>query len=246
MTEETEKTKPQPWDDRQREIAELKQHVADMTTLAVGMVADGTRALLNADAELSRSAISRDAPLDRHDLNIEIETIRLVAVLQPEGPDLRTIEAVLKIANCVDRVGRLGYDLARNIVPAPESADAEPRALLRRMDERARAMVTEAVDAFLANDAARAKAVFPMDDEVDSLHREVQRNLIDLLRQGGPHTDRLAYELLAARHLERVADNACKIAEKAVYAITGERRSEYMARPARPSTANGSGDDRTR
>jgi len=220
-----------PWNDRQREIAELKQHVADMTVLAVGMVADGTRALLNADSELGRSVISRDAPLDRHDLNIEIETIRLVAVLQPEGPDLRTIEAVLKIANCVDRVGRLGYDLARHIVPGPESVDSEPRALLRRMDEKARAMVTEAVDAFLVGDAARAKAVFPMDDEVDTLHREVQRKLIDLLHQGGPATDRLAYELLGARHLERVADNACKIAEKAVYAITGERRSEYMPRP---------------
>ncbi len=220
------------WNDRQREIAELKQHVADMTVLAVGMVADGTRALLNADVELRTSVISRDAPLDRHDLNIEIETIRLVAVLQPEGPDLRTIESVLKIANCVDRIGRLGYDLARNMVSAPEPADAEPRALLRRMDERARAMVTQAVDAFLANDAARAKAVFPMDDEVDSLHREVQRKLIELLRLGGPATDRLAYELLGARHLERVADNACKIAEKAVYAITGERRSEYMPRPS--------------
>jgi phosphate transport system protein len=222
------------WEDHRHEIAELKQHVADMTALAVGMVADGTRALLNADSELSRSVISRDAPLDRHDLNIEIETIRLVAVLQPEGPDLRTIEAVLKIANCVDRIGRLGYDLARNIVSAPESADAEPRALLRRMDERARAMVTEAVDAFLANDAGRAKSVFPMDDEVDSAHREVQRKLIDLLRKGGSATDRLAYELLAARHLERVADNACKIAEKAVYAITGERRSEFMPRRVPP------------
>ena len=234
MTEESGDGTRTAWGERQREIAELKQHVADMAALAVGMVADGTRALLNADVDLSRSVISRDAPLDREDLSIEIATIRLVATLQPEGPDLRTIESVLKIANCVDRVGRLGYDLARNIVSAPESADAEPRALLRKMDERARAMVTQSVDAFVAGDAVRAKAVFPMDDEVDALHREVQRKLIDLMHQGGPTTDRLAYELLGARHLERVADNACKIAEKAVYALTGERRSEYMARPLRP------------
>ncbi|MGP8074492.1 MAG: phosphate signaling complex PhoU family protein [Thermoplasmata archaeon] len=244
MTEEADSENPPSWGDRQREIAELKQHVADMTVLAVGMVADGTRALLNADPELSQSVVSRDAPLDRHDLSIEIATIHLVAVWQPEGPDLRTVESVLKIANCVDRVGRLGYDLARNIVPAQGTVDAEPRELLRRMDERARGMVTEAVDAFLANDAARAKAVFPMDDEVDALHREVQRKLIDLLRRGGPATDRLAYELLGARHLERVADNACKIAEKAVYAITGERRSEYMPRPLTPRTHSPSPEER--
>jgi phosphate transport system protein len=233
MTNMSPNAPPMDEADHRRDILEAKRHVADMTKLAVGMVADGTRAMLDADTELSRSVISRDAPLDLYDLNIEIEVVRLVAVMQPEGPDLRTIEAMLKIANCVDRIGRLGYDLARYVVPAPPGADAEIRDLFRRMDTRARAMVLEAMDAFMANDAARAKAVFAMDDEVDALNREIQTRVIALLRKGGPATDRLAYELLGARHLERVADNACKIAEKTVYAVTGERRSEYFDLRAR-------------
>jgi phosphate transport system protein len=221
-------------EDHHRALAALKQHVAEMTELAVGMVADGTRALLQGDRELARSVASRDVALDRYDLNIEIETIRMVAVMQPEGPDLRTTEAILKIANCVDRVGRLGYDLSRPPTKGPGTRDAEVRDLLHKMDERARAMVTEAMEAFLADDAGRAKAVFPSDETVDRLHREAQARLLELLRQGGAESDRLAYELLGARHLERVGDNACKIAEKAVYAITGERRSEYLPRRAVP------------
>jgi phosphate transport system protein len=228
MTDETHPEPRQNGEDHRRDIAQLKRHVAEMTVLATGMVADGARALITGDRELSRSVISRDAPLDRYDLNIEVETIRLVATLQPEGPDLRTIEAVLKIGTCVDRIGRLGYDLARYAVPSPEGADAGVGDLLRQMDAKARAMVVEAMEAFLTNDATRAKAVFAMDDDVDALHREAQTRLIGLLRKGGPAADRLAYELLGTRHLERVADNACKIAEKAVYAITGERRSEYF------------------
>ncbi|HTP54380.1 MAG TPA: PhoU domain-containing protein [Thermoplasmata archaeon] len=229
-------------DEERREIVDLKRHVAEMTQLALGMVADGTRALLTADQELSRSVISRDAPLDRYDLNIEIEAIHLVAMLQPEGAELRTIEAAIKIANSVDRIGRLGFDLGRYIVPAAESADASVRELFRSMDTRAREMVVEASESFVRGDAARAKAVFAMDDAVDALHREIQGKIIGLLRQGGSATDRLAFELLGARHLERVADNACKIAEKAVYAITGERRSEYPRTrgPERPA-ANGPG-----
>jgi phosphate transport system protein len=224
-------------EDHHRAIANLTHHVAEMTELALGMVADGTRALLQGDRELARSVASRDAVLDRYDLNIEVETIRLVAVMQPEGPDLRTTEAILKIANCVDRIGRLGYDLSRYLPEGSADIDADVRDLLRRMDERARAMVAEAMEAFLARDAARAKAVFPMDDAVDSLHRDAQKRLVELLRKGGAEADRRAFELLGARHLERVADNACKIAEKAVYAITGERRSEYLPRrPSPPST----------
>ena len=217
-------------EDHHRDLTQLEQHVSEMAELALGMVADGTRALLLGDAELGRSVASRDAPLDRYDLNIELETIRLVAVMQPEGPDLRTTEAILKIANCVDRIGRLGYDLSRYLVSGPDPADAEVRELLRRMDERARAMVVQALEAFLAGDADRAKAVFPMDEAVDQLHRDAQKRLIELLRKGGPESDRRAFLLLGARHLERVADNACKIAEKAIYAITGERRTEYLPR----------------
>ncbi len=213
--------------DHHREILRLEHHLREMTDLAIGMVADGTRALLNADTALSRSVVARDAPLDRYDLNIEIEAIHLVAIMQPEGSDLRTIEAILKIANCVDRVGRLGYDIARNISATPLPSE-EPAKLLRQMDERARAMVEQAIGALLASDADRAKGVFVLDDDVDSLHRQAQRTVIDLLGKGGPAAERLVYVLLAARHLERVADNACKIAEKTVYALTGERRPEYF------------------
>jgi phosphate transport system protein len=208
-----------------------------MTTLAVGMVADGTRALVTSDAELARSVIARDAPLDKFDVDLEAETIRLIATFQPEGAYLRTLGAVLKIANCVDRVGRLGYDLARNLSTAPEPPDPAPKMMLLQMDERARAMVQEAVDAFVINDAERAKRVFVMDDDVDALHQEVQARLIQLLNDGGLTTDRLAHELLGARHLERIADNACKIAEKAVYAITGQRRPEYFPALAHRATS---------
>jgi phosphate transport system protein len=215
-------------DDYERDIKLLKHHVAEMTDLALGMVADGARALLTGDKELGRSVTSRDAALDRYDLNVETEAVRLVAVHQPEGRYLRTIESAIKIAGCVDRIGRLGYDMGRNIVPAEPSADAGPRELLRQMDEIGRSMVAQALHAFVADDAAEAKAVFARDDEVDRLYHRSQDQLIALLRQGGSATDRLVFEVLGSRHLERVADNACKIAEKAVYAITGERRSEYM------------------
>ncbi len=220
-----------PGDEHTREIGRLKEHVAEMADLAVGMVADGTRALLTADTELRDSVVARDAPLDRYDVAIEGEAIRLVAILQPEGGDLRTIEALLKVANCVDRVGRLGFDLARNVATTPLANDDIPT-LLRQMDERARAMVRQAMHAFVHGDAAEAKGVFALDDAVDDLYHSTERQLIEQMRAGGPAADRLAYMLLGARHLERVADNACKIAEKAVYAITGERRSEYF--PPRP------------
>jgi len=212
-----------------REIVALKQHVVAMSELSVGMVADGTRALLTLDLELARSVMARDVQLDRFDNDIEAETMHLIAQLQPEGQDLRTLGAVLKIANCVDRVGRLGYDIAQNLSQGAMVSDHGPDDLIAQMDVRARAMVRQAIDAFVRNDEALAKAVFALDDDVDALNQQVLQRAIELLTKGGGVTaERLAREILVGRHLERVADNACKIAEKAIYAITGDRRSAYF------------------
>ena len=218
-------------------IHDLKAHVAAMAELAVTMVTDGARAFVQNDAALAASVIQRDAALDTRDVELESETIRTIAMVQPEGADLRTVGAVLKIANCVDRIGRLGYDLARMRADLPEPPDRSVFDLLASMEGKAREMVREAIDAFVQSDAPRAKRVFHMDDEVDAIHHDVQTRIFAQLHQGGPATDRLARALLAARHLERVGDNACKIAEKAVYAITGERRTEYF--PKRPHRGDG-------
>ena len=215
-------------EDHARAIVALIHHVETMTELATGMVADGTKALLENDAALARSVTGRDTALDKFDIDIEAEVIRLMAIIQPEGHDLRTLGATLKIANCVDRVGRLGYDLAQQLSTSPPPADRSHEDLIRQMDVHSRKMVEQSIHAFVHHDSEEAKQVLLMDDDVDQLHEDVQRRLIALLQKGGLSTERLAHELLAARHLERVGDNACKIAEKAVYAITGERRTEYF------------------
>ncbi len=209
-------------------IARLKAHVSAMSALAVSMVRDGTVAMLDSDRARMETVVAEDPQLDRFDNEIETETMHLIAKYQPEGGDLRTLGAVLKIANCIDRVGRLGYDLALNLRDSPPIPDPKPAELLREMDRQTRAMVEQAVAAFLRGDATVAKSIFAMDDDVDAIHQELQKLLIELLRKGGLSTERLALALLAGRHLERVGDNACKIAEKAVYAITGERRPEYF------------------
>ncbi len=228
MSEGPAMTARAPGEDHRLEIEALKRHVSEMSELAVRMVADGTRALIDNDAALAATVVSHDSMLDKFDIDTETETMHLIAIIQPEGSDLRTLGAALKIATCVDRIGRLGYDIARNLSTGPAPRDSTHQDLLREMDKHGRAMVVLAIHAFLTNDAAEAKEVFGMDDDVDALYLEVQKRLIALLQLGGLTVERLAHEILVARHLERVADNACKIAEKAIYAITGERRTEYF------------------
>ena len=104
-------------------------------------------------------------------------------------------------------------------VPAvPETA-----ARLVRMAELAGAELTKATVALTNRDAQLAREVGQDDDLVDQLNREV---FAATIYNDGDELERdvAMRQMLIARSLERIADNAVDIAEQTVFLVTGELR----------------------
>ena len=230
-------------------VERLCDRTDSMGAWAVGMVRDGFRAYQRRDAAAAQEVIRRDDRLNALDVAIEQEGMQDLATQQPEAGDLRIVAAALKVASYLDRVGRQGYDMARLTLESA-SEDAGPPAPLReewamleQMSDRATIMVERAVSAFRRQDSDAARTVVEMDDAVDALNRGM---LSRLTRAGSvgeaPSAGERIRHALVARSLERVADNACKIAEKTVYSATGLRRTETTYLPHRnvPSKPEGS------
>ena len=212
------------------EIRDLKDRAVTMGEWALGMVHDGWRAYEAGDLEAAQAVLDRDTQLDQNDEDMEHAAIAFLVLRQPTAIDLRTAAALLKITTHLDRMGRLGFDMARITTPEAEAETTELRQLLQRMDDVVEGMVRSALDALGHDRVDEARALFKRDDEVDRMHREANRRILDLLVKGPDGSTRLANDLLVARHFERIADNACKVGEKTIYALTGQRRSEYLPR----------------
>ncbi len=212
------------------EIRHLKQRAVEMGEWAFEMFHDGWKAFEAGDLEAAQKVLDRDTQLDRNDEDMEHAVISFLVLRQPTAIDLRTAAALLKITTHLDRIGRLGFDMAR--ITTTDIAD-EPddiRHILQRMDTIVEDMVHQAIEALASDRAELARELFRRDDEVDQLHREANRRIVDQLVKTPSAAQRLSADLLVARHFERIADNACKIGEKTIYALTGQRRSEYLPR----------------
>ncbi len=94
------------------------------------------------------------------------------------------------------------------------------------MRDKALALLDQSIEAFRARDAAKARAVQPADDEVDALYDQIFRECLTYMIEEPRNITQCTQYILVARHLERVGDNAGKIAEKTIYMATGERRLE--------------------
>lgn len=236
-SEPTEGAPPPP---RPEYLEELLVRIDSLGVWAVGMVRDGFAAYLLGDGSAGKEVVQRDDRLNALDVQIEQEAMRGLATHQPAAHDLRTVASALKVASYLDRVGRQGYDTAwlaverTQEVAGPLPASDPVAEMLGRMADRATIMVECSVIAFRRQDPDAARAVVEQDDIVDALNREV---LARLTRPDpAPPSTSIGLNVrhaLVARSLERVADNACKIAEKTVYSSTGLRRTETAYLPHR-------------
>lgn len=213
-----------------REIAQLKLHSVEMGQWAVQMVHDGWTAFKRTDLALAQKVLDRDDRLSQFEQDIEHETISFLLLRKPAGRDLRTAVALLKSTTYLDRIGRLGFDIAR--ITTPESRPDLPELLdhLQNMDILAESQVALALDSLEHDKLDLARSLFDRDDEIDRMHRETNRIAVRQLLFDPLSGQRTSNEILVARHFERIADNACRIAEKTIYSLTGQRPSEFLPR----------------
>jgi len=99
-----------------REIEKLKKQI-----LAIGAVVEeslhkAVRALQVRDERLAKRVIESDIEIDRMEVDMEEECLKVLALHQPVASDLRLIVAILKINNDLERIGDLAVNIAERAV----------------------------------------------------------------------------------------------------------------------------------
>ncbi len=91
----------------QHQIEALKQKILLVGTLVEDAIAKAISALVNRNGDLARAIIERDDEIDRMEVDVEEECLKVLALYQPVAADLRFVVAVLKINNDLERMGDL-------------------------------------------------------------------------------------------------------------------------------------------
>ena len=166
----------------------------------------------------------RDAEVDRREVEVEEECLKILALHQPVAIDLRFIVAALKINNDLERIGDLAVNIARK-AEALAAATAHGRSpstwrACRRRPRRCSATAStrwSTLDATLADDVCRARRRSRPHEA--RIRREVER---DDRRTIPTQTKPLLRCWPSRRNLERIADLATNIAEDVIYMIEGK------------------------
>ena len=200
----------------------LKKQVEDMADLAIWMLRNGMRSLVERDTALAGEVISRKTELQDMDQSIEEKALVLLTLHQPMAVDMRTTATILKIITYLTRIGRYGKDIAKVTTEMPEGSPLPPFITLPRMADDVLSMISDTITAFKTRDIAPIEDLEARDRIVDAQRYAILRECITYMMEDPSTITRLTHILMVARYLERCGDHACKMSEKIHYMVTGK------------------------
>ena len=206
----------------EEELATLKRRIGDMGALAESMVAAASDALINAERTAVEQVRASEPKLDRFQIEIDREAIRLVTVYSPVAKDLRFLLMMLRINSELERIGDQAVDNCKYAELLPSSLPPTPLRELSEMSVMTLRMVHEALQAFEQEDIDKAQSVIGLDDQVDAMNAETFRHLLEQRATDPATVTRSIGLILAAQSLERIADHATNICEEVFYLVEGE------------------------
>lgn len=204
------------------ELDNLKNRLLEMGQVAERMVARASEALVQRDRKIVADVMAGEERLDRFQVEIDGEAVRLITVYTPTAKDLRFLLMVVRINTEIERIGDQAVNNCEYVEMFLSNPPARPLHDLSRMTDIACEMVHGALAAFASEDVDMARRVVALDDQVDALNRQT---FTDLLADSADDPDMVKRSMsliLLARSLERIADHAENICEEVVFLVKGE------------------------
>ena len=204
------------------DLALLGQGILRMGGLVESQVDAASIALTQRRAEVARQVVQADDEIDKVELEVDEECLRLLALHHPVAGDLRFITAVMKINNDLERIGDLACNVAERAI---DLSARDPLVLplhFERMTEIVRGMLHDALDALVNRNAQLARSVLERDVEINDIHKEHYGLLQDAMKSSADSVEAAVDLLSASRQIERIGDQTKNIAEDVVFLVEGQ------------------------
>ena len=205
-----------------REENQIKDDILRMGSLVETAIDRSVTALKQRDGALAQQIIDDDQVINKLRFQIEEECLTVIATQQPAASDLRATIAATHVAVELERMADHATGIATITLRMLDQPLLKPLIDVPLMANIAREMIRGALEAFIRHDAEMARQVAMRDDVVDELYQQVFRELLTYMLEDPKNIGRATHLLWVAHNIERIADRATNLCERAIFISTGQ------------------------
>src|SRR3984885_6957028 len=199
------------------QIANIRQTLILMSSLANRNLALSMRALVERDEKIAASVEAEDSQLDELEVAIDELVINHMATHAPVATDCRFMLVASKISSNLERIADQATAIARRSLELNKEPLLKPLIDIPRMAQIAEGMLRDGITALIDPQPELAQEIIKRDKEVDQINKQLARVLTSFMLEDPSPITRAMNLTIVARCLERVADHCKNIAEEVYY-----------------------------
>jgi len=203
------------------ELLFLKSEIIEMWQMVISQLQKTREAMLQFDKDLAREVVATEKRINSLELKIDRECENIFALFNPVAVDLRTVLAVLKINNNLERSGDIAEGMAKYVIFADQPFDKVllDATQILRMYELSTEILEDVLAAFENVDTRLARSVFKKDELVDEINLKATAVVADYIRDHPQKIEEGLYIISMIRKLERIGDHCKNIAEEIIFNV---------------------------
>jgi phosphate transport system protein len=215
------------------EMSDLQNLLLDMAKFVQEMIKAATQKLVTKNKQQFDTVLCLEKEVNIQEIVIDDKCLKLIALNQPVGADLRFITSAMRINSDLERMGDEAVNINEKSEDLIKYLELKPLIELEipKMVECVQNMVMDCTKAFNTSNVKLALSVLTKDNEVDSLRDKVVDDLKNLmLKSSDIYTIHRAVDLMfIAKSIERLGDHATNISEDVIFMVNGKDIRHPMA-----------------
>jgi phosphate transport system protein len=194
-----------------------------MFLLVAAQLDKSQQSVSNPDFESTDSTLQNENRIDKLDIKIDKLCQRIFALAQPVATDLRFIMSSLRIANEIERIGDIVFDIigrSETVRPYPETlAEYQISSIFQEVIS----MSHRAAEAYTNNNNELAKEIIADCKRTEESCRIVFNEVIAKMTEKSQVIIIATDLILITRDLERITSHIENIADSIVFIVEGKR-----------------------
>jgi phosphate transport system protein len=192
-----------------------------MGRIAESMVQLALRALVERNESFAAEINRKEKEVNSLQIEIDDSAVKLTALQQPVGTDVRFLFMASRIATELERIADQAVNIIENTHHVIKAPPLKPLVDLPVMGEIAERMVRDSLESLVEKDCSIANRVLEEEKRVDAYRDQIFRVLLTYMMADPGTIQRALALILISRNLERVGDHATNIAEEVIYLVEG-------------------------
>lgn len=206
----------------QRDIDHIREYVLKMSQQAEKALQDCIKAYIENNRQLAYAIILRDQHIDQKEKEIDRLCLEFLVRQQPVAGPLRFAYSTIRINLEIERIGDYAESIARQVIKLHHNPNYHLKDGITELANLSINMFHDAIDAFIKQNAEKARQTIETELTVDALRTELNNQLFHMLKEQNCTFESASPLMTIIRKFERVSDQARNICNEILYMCTGE------------------------